>query len=30
MVNQAIHPYGVGKLVAVSKQWMTTAEDREK
>ena len=24
--NQAIHPSGVGKLVAVSIQWMTTVE----
>jgi hypothetical protein len=27
MVNQAVHPSGVGKLVAVSKKWVTTAED---
>jgi hypothetical protein len=26
-VNQAVHPSGVGKLVAVSKKWVTAAED---
>jgi hypothetical protein len=25
--DQAVHPSGVGKLVAVSKKWVTAAED---
>jgi hypothetical protein len=28
-VNQAVHPSGVGKLVALSMQWVTAAEDCE-
>jgi hypothetical protein len=28
-VNQAIHPSGVGKLVAISIQWVTAVEDCE-
>jgi hypothetical protein len=28
-VNQAVHPSGVGKLVATSMQWMTAVEDCE-
>jgi hypothetical protein len=28
-VNQAVHPSGVGKLVAVSMQWVTAVEDCE-
>jgi hypothetical protein len=28
-VNQAVHPSGVGKLVAVSIQWVTAVEDCE-
>jgi hypothetical protein len=27
MVNQVIYPSGVSKLVAISKKWVTTAED---
>jgi hypothetical protein len=26
-VDQAVHPSGVGKLVAVSKKWVTAAEE---
>jgi hypothetical protein len=26
-VDQAVHPSGVGKLVAVSKKWVTAIED---
>jgi hypothetical protein len=29
MVNQAVHPSGVGKLVAISLQWVTAVEDCE-
>lgn len=25
--NQAVRPYGLGKLVAFSEQWVTTSED---
>jgi hypothetical protein len=28
-VNQAVHPSGVGKLVAISMQWVTAVEDCE-
>jgi hypothetical protein len=28
-VNQAVHSSGVGKLVAISMQWVTAAEDCE-
>jgi hypothetical protein len=28
-VNQAVHPSGIGKLVAISMQWVTAAEDSE-
>ena len=28
-VNQAVHPSGVGKLVATSIQWVTAVEDCE-
>jgi hypothetical protein len=28
-VSQAVHPSGVGKLVATSKQWVTAVEDCE-
>jgi hypothetical protein len=26
-VNQAVHPSGIGELVVVIEQWVTTAED---
>jgi hypothetical protein len=29
MVNQAVHPSGVGKLVAISMQWVVAVEDCE-
>jgi hypothetical protein len=28
-VNQAVHPSGVGKLVAINMQWVTAVEDYE-